>query len=117
MADKPFPTFQIIEFPDPASVVGRNCGSDVMLGNVFTQIVRQDFTAFPPDNMHMTETILVDNLSIELAGIEMYRQNRDVLPSGYTAKLRLVGADVSELYALRAVLGPHVYLAIESPMV
>ena len=115
MPDKPFPTFQIVEYPDDTSVIGRNCGSDVAIGCVFTRIVRQDFITPSPRVPRMTETILVDGLAIELTEIDMYRRTWDLLPSGYTAKLRLAGADVSKLYSLRALLGDHTYLSIESP--
>jgi hypothetical protein len=115
MASKAYPTFQIIDFPDEGSVVGRNCGSDVPLGNVFTRIVRQDFTGLASDGFKMKETVLADGLAIELVEIEMYRRTFDLLASGYVATLALSGSDVKKLYSLRSVLGDHTYLAIETP--
>jgi hypothetical protein len=115
MESKDYPTFQIFDFPDESSVVGRNCGSDVPLGNVFTRIVRQDFTGSASDDLMMTETVLADGLVIELAAIEMYRRTSDLLASGYMATLALAGSDVKKLYSLRSVLGDHTYLVIETP--
>jgi hypothetical protein len=115
MADKNYPTFQITEFLDESSVVGRNCGSDVPLGNVFTRIVRQDFTGGESAEHQMTETILADGLAIELAEIEIYRRTFDLLATGYVAELVLAGRGVTELHALRSVLGDHTYLTIETP--
>ena len=115
MTDKPYPTFQIVEFIGHSTVCGRNCGSDVPLGNTFTRIVRQDFIRVKPDSLKMTETILVDDLVIELKGIQVASKYLASLPTGYTAQLELFGMGLNKLCSLRKILSAGSYLAIEAP--
>jgi hypothetical protein len=115
MADKKYPTFQIVEFVDDSHVVGRNCGSDVLLGNVFTRVVRQEFTNLKSNEPQMTQTVLAEDVVIELTGIELFRRSFALLASGHTARLTLAGRDLKRLFALRSVLGDGTYIAIETP--
>ena len=56
-----YPRFQIVEFQGNNRVAGRNCGSNVYLGDVFTRIVKQVFHRTALDaEPEMTETVLVD---------------------------------------------------------
>ena len=115
MTDKTYPSFQIIEFMGNSSVLGRNCGSEVSLDKIFTQIVRQDFIRLKHDSLRMTETMLAEDIVIELKGIQVASRDLAALPTGYTAQLELCGAGIDKLFSFREILSDDSYLAIESP--
>jgi hypothetical protein len=113
--DKAYPDFQIVEFKSNTTVIGRNCGSKVSLGDAFTRIVRQDFTTLASHEFRMTETVLADGVTLEVQGIEEFDKPLDSMYPGHEARVTLAGADTEQLYALRSVLDDRSHLAIQAP--
>jgi hypothetical protein len=119
MSDPDFPSFQVHELRAHQVVTGRNCGTEISLTTVFTQIVLQQFgphSQQPEFSTAITETALNPQpLAISISGIEAYEHELEELPPGMTAALKLSGTDADKLVRALDELSDDQSLALQAP--
>jgi len=111
MGDPTFPSFQIVERHGDDEFAGRNCGSTLSVGTVFTRLVEQRF-AVGTHEISMTERIVSDSIHLSVAGIEAYRTPLLDLSSGMTALLKLSGQGLDRL---KLPSDRECYLSLQAP--
>jgi hypothetical protein len=89
---------------DCTFVDGRNCGSPIRIGDIFTSIcdrvLKED-----SGNFIAGEVVQENSIQITVQLIETYRIQFDELSTGMTARMRVHGAGVEKLKEARVLTG------------
>lgn len=86
--------------PDHTILAGRVHEADILLGDVFTEVV---WTPWLPEHIVGTrvgEPIIPHTVALRVEGIEAYQHSLEFLSSGMTGALKLIGAGQELLLAI-----------------
>ncbi len=86
--------------PDHTILAGRVHEADILLGDVFTEVV---WTPWLPEHIVGTrvgEPIIPHTVALRVEGIEAYQHSLEFLSSGMTGALKLTGAGQELLLAI-----------------
>jgi hypothetical protein len=97
---KPRIDFQICEVLPGGQVTGRNCGSDVPVGQIFTALYFRDFPASIGEEHATPSPEFGSEICLRLESIELYRRHVNLLAKGYTALFSLSGSGFETLAQL-----------------
>jgi hypothetical protein len=105
--------FQIHEALPGLRVTGRNCGADTPVGTVFTALCRRDFPVTAPGEAVVDPGLaFVSDISLRLDAVEFYRRSIDLIPSGHTAMLTLLGVGFDTVTAALASAQDRTYFSL-----
>jgi hypothetical protein len=78
--------------PDHTILAGRVHESDIILGDVFTELAWTPWLSEPVNGSRVGEPTIRHAITLRVEGIEAYQRKLDFLPSGMTGALKLTGS-------------------------
>jgi hypothetical protein len=87
-----FGAYQSWFHPDHTILAGRVYEADILLGDVFTELVWTPWLSEPVNGSRVGEPTVQHAVALRVEGIEAYQRPLDFLSSGMTGALRLSGS-------------------------
>jgi hypothetical protein len=82
---------QVWSHPDHTIVAGRVHKAEIVLGDVFTLLAWTPWLQAPVNDSRVGEPTAKHEVALRVEGIEAYQHSLDLLPTGMTGGLKLVG--------------------------
>jgi hypothetical protein len=95
-----FGAFQVWLHSDHAILAGRVHEADIVLGDVFTQLVWTPWLPVPIYGIRVGEPTVTHQIGLRVVSIEAYQHSLDFLSSGMTGALKLIGPGLELLGAV-----------------
>jgi hypothetical protein len=87
-----FGAYQVWPHPDHTILAGRVHEADILLGDVFTELVWTPWPSEPVNGSRVGEPAIRHAVALRVEGIEAYQRTLEFLPSGMTGALKLIGS-------------------------